>query len=407
LSVAAHALQLLRQRDTGGFLLGRFVAILGWQMLAVAVGWHVYSLTHDPLALGIVGLSEFLPFVLLVLVGGHVADHANRRTVVVSAYMLTGVCLLGLFIMTLVGLRHAWPIYIVLGVFGATRAFWAPAMQAMLPRLVPREQFAPAVALNALLFQVAVVIGPALGGLLFLAGPQVVYGTTLLLFVLTITLLVRVRFAPPGPLPPTALGTTRRFLEGLRFVAGNRIVLGVMSLDLFAVLFGGAVALLPFFAAEILHAGPVGLGILRSAPGVGAALAGGFLAMRPLQEHAGRWLLGGVAMFGLCMIGFGLSSSFLLSGAALLLSGAGDMVSVYVRAVVVPLNTPDAIRGRVMAVNSMFIGASNELGEFESGLTASWFGIVPSVVIGGVLTLVVAGSWSLMFPALRRLGHLR
>jgi MFS family permease len=406
-SVPAHALQLLRQRDTGGFLVGRFVAILAWQMLAVAVGWHVYSITHDPLALGIVGLSEFLPFVLLVLVGGHVADHANRRTVVVRAYMLTGLCLLALFVMTLVGLEAAWPIYLALGVFGATRAFWAPAMQAMLPRLVPREQFAPAVALNALLFQVGVITGPAIGGFLYLAGPQVVYATTLVLFAITITLFLRVRFPPPEPLAADAESTTRRFLEGLRFVANNRIVLGVMSLDLFAVLFGGAVALLPIFAAEILHTGPVGMGILRSAPGVGAALAGGYLAMRPLQSHAGRWLFGGVATFGLCMIVFGLSGSFLVSGAALLVSGAGDMVSVYVRSIVVPLNTPDAIRGRVMAVNSMFIGASNELGEFESGLTASWFGTVPSVVIGGVLTLVVAGSWSLLFPAMRRLGHLR
>jgi MFS family permease len=406
-SVAGHALALLRQRDTGGFLIGRFVAILGWQMLAVGVGWHVYSLTHDPLALGIVGLSEFLPFVLLVLVGGHVADHANRRTVVVNAYMLTGLCLLGLFFITLLGLQRAWPIYVVLGVFGATRAFWAPAMQAMLPRLVPREQFAPAVALNALLFQIAVVTGPALGGLLYLAGPQIVYGTSLVLFAITITLLLRVRFPPPEPLPADAESTTRRFLEGLRFVARNRIVLGVMSLDLFAVLFGGAVALLPVFADQILHAGPVGLGLLRAAPGVGAALAAGILAMRPLRTHAGRWMLGGVAVFGLCMILFGLSRSFLLSGAVLMVSGAGDMVSVYVRGIVVPLVTPDAIRGRVMAVNSMFIGASNELGEFESGLTASWLGTVPSVVVGGVLTLAVAGSWALLFPALRRLGHLR
>jgi MFS family permease len=406
-SALAHAAQLLRQRDTGSFLLGRFTAILGWQMLAVAVGWHVYSLTHDPLALGIVGLSEFLPFVLLVLVGGHVADHANRRSVVVNAYFVTGLCLLGLFIMTLVGLTAAWPIYLVLGVFGATRAFWAPAMQAMLPRLVPREQFAPAVALNSLLFQVAVVTGPAIGGVLYLLGPQVVYGTTLLLFAVTITLLLRVRFPPPEPLPPSAKGTTPRFLEGLRFVAHNRTVFGVMSLDLFAVLFGGAVALLPVFAAEILHTGPVGLGILRSLPGVGAAMAGAWLAMRPLQDHAGRWLFGGVAAFGLCMIAFGLSHSFLVSGVALLVSGAGDMVSVYVRSIVVPLNTPDAIRGRVMAVNSMFIGASNELGEFESGVTASWFGTVHSVVIGGVLTLAVAGSWAWLFPGLRRLRHLR
>jgi len=234
----------------------------------------------------------------------------------------------------------------------------------------------------------------------------VLFGACLGLFALTTTLMLLIRAPSAAPTRP-AVGSARRFLDGLRFVVHNPVVLGVISLDLFAVLFGGAVALLPIFASEVLHVGPAGLGLLRAAPGVGAALAGVLLARRPLRRHAGAWLFGGVAVFGAGMIVFGCSRNFALSCAALLLSGSGDMVSVYIRAFLVQVNTPDAIRGRVSAVNSMFIGASNELGEFESGLTASWFGSVPSVVIGGVLTLAVALSWALIFPPLRRLKHLR
>ena len=400
------ALKALKRRDSACYALSRFCATLGWQMLAVAVGWHVYALTHDPLALGLVGLSEFLPFVLLVLAGGHVADHAERRRVVLIAYAVAALCALALLLLARHGEARAWPIYLVIGVFGAARAFFSPATQAMLPALVPREEFAGAVALNSLLFQIAAVSGPVLGGVLYLAGAPVVFGCALLLFVATVVLISLIRADTRPPAPPT-LGSGRQFLEGLQFVRRHPLVLGVISLDLFAVLLGGAVALLPIFAAEILHTGPAGLGLLRAAPGAGAMLAALLLALRPIRDHAGGILLGGVGAFGVCMIVFGLSRSFPLSLAALLLSGAGDMVSVYVRGIVVPLNTPDAIRGRVSAVNSMFIGASNELGEFESGLTASWLGTVPSVVLGGVLTLAVAVAWAFLFPALRRLRHLR
>ncbi len=375
-------------------------------MLAVAVGWHVYALTHDPLALGLVGLSEFLPFVLLVLVGGHVADYAERRAVASRAYLLVVLCALALLSLAAGGTQRVWPIYLVIGVFGAARAFWAPAMQSMLPGLMPRSEFAGAVALNSMLYQTATAVGPVLGGLLYLVGAPVVYGACLLLFTVTL-LLVRLIRADTRPAAPPELGSAQRFLEGLRFVRGSPLVLGAISLDLFAVLFGGAVALLPIFARDLLHTGPVGLGLLRAAPGIGAGLAAVTLAVRPLRDHAGRALLGGVAVFGVCMIVFGLSRNLTLSFVALLLSGSGDMVSVYVRAILVPLVTPDALRGRVSAVTSMFIGASNELGEFESGLTASWFGAVPSVVAGGVLTLAVAGAWALLFPGLRRLRHLR
>lgn len=400
------ALVLLRARSTGSFLVARFLSLLGWQMLAVAVGWHVYALTHDPLALGLVGLAEFLPFFLLVLYGGHVADRVPRRRIVMAAYACTTLSLLALLALTLGGLRGARPVYAVIALFGAARAFWGPAMQALLPQLVPRERFAGAVAFNALLYQAAVIAGPALGGLLYLGGPQLVYGVTLLLFLATIALVRRVRVPPGPPAPEFEEGPLRSVLQGLRYVVRTRVLLGAMSLDLFAVLFGGAVALLPVFADQVLHAGPMGLGLLRSAPGVGAALAGGWLAMRPLRDHAGAWLLGGAALFGACMVAFGLSRWFALSYVALLLSGSGDMVSVYVRSVLVQLSTPEHLRGRVSAVGYMFIGASNELGEFESGVTARWLGTIPSVVVGGVLTLLVAGSWGLLFPPLRRLRQL-
>jgi MFS family permease len=375
-------------------------------MLAVAVGWQVYALTRDPLALGLVGLSEFLPFILLVLIGGHVADRAARRAVVCSAYTGQILCASALLLMSLYERHHTWMIYMTLSVFGATRAFWGPAMQAMLPGLVSREQFAGTVAVNSMLYQLASVAGPILGGLLYLAGAPVVYGSCVLLYAAALLLMLLIR-ADTRPRAPPEAGSARQFLEGLRFVRHNPLVLGVISLDLFAVLFGGSVALLPIFASDLLHTGPAGLGLMRAAPGIGAAMTAALLALRPLRDHAGRVMFGGVAMFGVGMIVFGLSRSLPLSIAALVLSGIGDMLSVNIRGILVPLNTPDPLRGRVSAVNWMFIGASNELGEFESGLTASWFGTVRSVVVGGVLTLAVAASWAWMFPSLWRLRRLR
>ena len=397
-------LAVLRHANLARFALSRFCVTIAWQMLGVAVGWQVYRLTGDALALGLIGLWQFLPFVSLVLLGGHTADHIDRRRVLVAAFAVESVCVAALLWFTLGGLRAVWPVYLAVGTFGATRAFWAPAAQAILPSLVPREQFPDAVAINAILFQVAVIAGPALGGVLFLLGAAVVYGVCLALFLLALVVMAGARTPPLERGAEMALDA--QFLEGVRFVLRERAVLGVISLDLFAVLFGGATALLPIFANDLLHVGPVGLGLLRTAPGVGAALTAALLALRPLRRHAGPWMFGGVAVFGVAIIVFGLASVFALALLALFIGGAGDMLSVYIRGVLVQLRTPDAIRGRVSAVNSMFIGASNELGEFESGLTARWFGAVPAVLIGGLCTLAVVATWMWRFPELRRLDRL-
>jgi MFS family permease len=394
----------LRHRDFALYAAGRFCATLAWQMLNVAVGWQVYALTRDPLDLGLVGLAQFLPFVTLVLPAGHLADRSDRRLVVASAYAVEAACVIVLLGFTLSGASEVWPVFAAMMLFGAGRAFWMPAGQAMTPNLVPPEDFPNAIAVNSTLFQVAVITGPAIGGLLYLAGPLVVYGAALALLVLVIVLIARIR--PIRAASATVAWQASNLLEGLRFVRRRKVLFGCISLDLFAVLFGGATALLPMYAADVLEVGPAGLGAMRTAPGVGAAMTAGVLALRPIGRHVGRWMFGGVAVFGCATVVFGLSESFWLSCFALLLLGAGDMVSVFIRHMLVQLETPDAIRGRVSAVNAMFIGASNELGEFESGLTAKWFGLVPAVVLGGIATLGVVGIYLRLFPELRRMDRL-
>ncbi|HEY6452973.1 MAG TPA: MFS transporter [Steroidobacteraceae bacterium] len=401
-------LAVLRHRPYARFALCRLFTTLSWQMLAVAVGWQVYALTHDALALGLVGLSEFLPFLCLVLLGGHVADRTDRRKVLIIAWSIEALAIGALLWLVVAGLRAVWPIYLVIATFGSTRAFYAPSMQAMLPSLVPREEFPRAVAINSTLFQVAVIVGPALGGVLYLLGPAVVFGACLTLFALTVVLLLSMgaqRAARDAVAVPTS--TSHQWLEGLRYVLHQRLVLGVISLDLFAVLFGGATALLPIFAGQVLHIGPVGLGLLRTAPGVGAAATALVLTLRPIERRAGACMFGGVCLFGLATLVFGLSRNAALSLAALFVLGCGDMLSVYVRGILVQINTPDAIRGRVSAINSIAIGASNELGEFESGLTARWLGAVRAVLLGGALTLSMVVAWMGLFPSLRRLDRLR
>ena len=401
-----NPIAVLRYRGYAAYAAAKFCTTLCWQMLSVAVGWQVYSLTHNPLDLGYLGLVQFLPFVVLVLPGGHTADHVDRRLVLIAAYAVAALCAGILAWFSLTGLNTVWPIFAVMGVFGAGRAFWMPASSAVTPNLVPPEAFPSAVAMNSMLFEIGVIAGPALGGVLYLIGPSVVYCAVAGLLLLAVALIfiikpVRARDAAE------ASETTAHLLEGLRYVLHQKALLGAISLDLFGVLFGGATALLPAFAQDVLHVGPAGLGMLRTATGVGAALTAITLVLSPIERHVGRWMFAGVSLFGAATVVFGLSRSFPLSFAALVLLGAGDMVSVYIRQVLIQLETPDAIRGRVSAVGSMFVGASNELGEFESGLTARWFGLMPAVVLGGAVTLAVVGSYLKLFPELRGMDRFR
>ncbi len=397
------AVAALRHRDFAHYAVGRFCAALAWQMLGVAVGWQVYEFTRDPLALGFIGLAQFLPFLALVLPAGQVADRADRRLILVLAYGVEATCVAALFALAFAGVEIVWPIFVAMIFFGAGRAFWMPTGQALTPNLVPAEDFNAAVALNSMLFEIAVIAGPALGGLLYLAGAAVVYGAALLLMLTVVVLMLRIR---PVRVPDDGQGFhVSDVLEGLRFVWRRKPVLGAISLDLFAVLLGGATALLPVYASDVLHVGPAGLGLLRTAPGVGAALTAALLAVAPLRSHVGRWMFFGTGLFAAATVVFGLSTAFWLSLVALVALGAGDMVSVYIRQVLVQLETPDAIRGRVSAVNSMFIGASNELGEFRAGASARLLGAMPAVVWGGVACVGVVLAYVAMFPSLRHLDR--
>lgn len=384
---------------------GRFVAVLGTQMGSVAVAWLVYDLTRRPLDLGYVGLAQFLPAALLALVTGSVADRYDRRVIVAVCHAVVALVWIALAALALRGIRDATAVYALLVVLGTARAFQAPASQSLVPNLVAPEHMGSAVAWASTTWQVATIAGPSLGGLaLGVASPAGVFalGAATALFAAVATLRVT-----PRPVAARAKEPgIDRLLAGIRYVWRTPVVLGSISLDLFAVLLGGAVALLPMFARDILRAGPWALGVLRSAPAVGAALMAVWLAHRPIARRAGAWMLASVAVFGLATIAFGRSTNIALSSLALAVVGASDMVSVVVRQHAVQLATPDAMRGRVSAVNLVFVGASNELGEFESGLTAQWLGPVRAVIAGGVGTLLVVAAWTGLFPALRRLDRL-
>ena len=385
------------------YAIARFCATLSWQILGASVGWQLYQITRDPLSLAFIGIVQFIPFVLLVLPAGQVADRVDRRLVLICAYTVEAFCAGLLLWFTLSGLKAVWPVFVAMTLFGCGRAFWMPTGQAITLNLVPRDAFPSAVAVNSTLFQTGVIVGPAIAGLLLLWGPEVAYGTVLALLLLVVALVISIK-------PVRAVASAGAFklgdlLAGLRFVFRRRTVLGAISLDLFAVLFGGATAMMPIYASDVLHVGPVGYGMLRAAPGVGAALIAAVLAFSPIQRNVGRWMFSGVALFGVSTVVFGLSSMFWVSLIALFLLGAGDMVSVFVRHLLVQLETPDEIRGRVSAVSSMFIGASNELGEFESGVAAKALGLVPSVVLGGLATLAVVAAYMKLFPELRRMDR--
>jgi MFS family permease len=399
------ALRILTHADFRRFLLARLLATLAAQMQTVAVGWQIYAITRDPLDLGLIGLSQFLPFVILILPAGQAADHYDRRRILTLCYAVEALCAVLLLWFTIESVSVAWPVFGAMTLLGCARAFSMPSGQALLPNLVPPEDFSRAVALNSSVFQIATVMGPAMGGLLYLAGPRVVYASVLTLAIIAALLMLRVR---GGARTSTTRepATWQTLLSGLRFVKSKPVVLGAISLDLFAVLFGGATALLPIYASDILHVGPGGLGLLRTAPGIGASLCAFALAVLPISRHVGRWMFGGVAMFGVATVIFGVSTSFIISLLALVTLGAADMVSVYIRHLLVQLETPDVIRGRVSAVSAVFIGASNELGEFESGLTAKWWGTVRAVLVGGIATLVVTGLWARWFPVLWRMDEL-
>jgi MFS family permease len=388
------------------FEIARFLIVSAVEMQAVAVGWQVYDITKRALDLGLVGLAQFLPGILLFLVSGHTSDRFERRKVLGACYAGYALCS-GLLLILAVRSTHAvLPIYGVLVLLGVVRSFNGTASRSILPQLVPEEHFSNAVAWNATVFQAATILGPSLGGILYAVfrGPSAVYAVALLTAVGALLSMFRIKTRPQARRrEPMTLKTV---LAGLHFIWREKLILGAISLDLFAVLLGGAVALLPVYAREILHTGPWGLGLLRTAPGVGAALMAVALAHRPLRGRAGPMLLWSVAGFGICTILFGVSTSLVLSLVSLIFLGAADMISVIIRATLVQLRTPDEMRGRVMAVDMVFIGTSNELGQFESGLTAQWFGTVPAVVLGGVGTLVVIALWAWIFPDLRRLGSL-
>jgi MFS family permease len=359
----------------------------------------MYDLTGSAWDLGLVGLYQFLPSLALTLVAGHVADRHDRRLVIAIALAVQTLAALALVLASVEGWASRGLILGLSFVLGVAKSFQMTSQQALAPLLVPAAVLPRALAFNSSAMQVSIIGGPALGGLLYAAGASVVYGLCALLFVVGAVLVATVRHAhTPGPREPVTLDT---LLAGVRFIRARREVLGAISLDLFAVLLGGATALLPIFARDILHVGPWGLGLLRGAPAVGALLMSVLLARWAIERHVGRVLFGSVAVYGLAMLVFGLSRDFGLSLAALFVSGAADMVSVVVRQTLVQLETPDAMRGRVSAVNSVFIGASNQLGEFESGATAALLGPVGSVLLGGCGTLLVVGLWMRWFPQLK------
>jgi MFS family permease len=398
------SLSLFRNSSFSLYLAARIIATLGVQMQSVAIGWQVYELTGDVFDLGLIGLAQFAPFVVLVLPAGELADRIDRRRIITACLGLQLICAAFLWVFSLSVLGAVWPIFAALTVFGAARAFMMPASQAILINIVPPEAFGRAVALNSSMFHLAVIVGPVIGGFVYLGGPTLVYAIVAGLLALSIgmMLFVRSRRVPSVDAAPASLA---RVLEGLRFVWTRKVVLGAISLDLFAVLLGGAVALLPAYARDVLHADSTGLGLLRAAPGVGAALTGLVLAARPMRRHVGVWMFGGVAVFGAATVVLGQTRALPVALCALFLTGAGDMVSVYVRHLLVQLETPDTIRGRVSAVNAVFIGASNELGEFESGIVAAWVGLLPAIVLGGLATLAVTLIWAWRFPSLSRMDR--
>jgi MFS family permease len=395
---------VLRQPSFKKFWVSRILSSTSFQMLSVAIGWQMYALTHDAFSLGFVGLAQFAPMVLLTLVVGHVADRFDRRKIVFLCQLVEG----GIAALLLLGNLAGWlgreQILLAAAILGACRAFEGPSSSALLPQLVPKAILQQAIAWSTSAGQTAQILGPSLGGLLFSLGPDFVYITAIIALLVSgiLTYLIRMEHSP-RKLEPVSI---RSLFLGLVFVYRRPVILGTISLDLFAVLLGGATALLPIFAQDILHTGPWGLGLMRTAPAVGALIMSMGLARYPLRKAFGPTLFGALAVFGMATMLFALSTNLVVSLVGLFLVGASDVVSVVIRSSLVQLQTPDEMRGRVNAVNSLFIGTSNQLGEFESGMLAGFIGAVPAAFIGGLGTIAVAGLWMVLFPSLRRLRSL-
>ena len=396
---------MLRHKPFAFFWFARGFTSIAFQIQGVAVGWQVYALTGSPFYLGLVGLAQFLPMFLLTLAVGHVADRYDRRLIVRLCQIVEGLAAAALAFGSLSGWQSKESILAVVFIAGAARAFEAPTIHALVPGLVPPQLLPRAVAWSASAHQTATILGPALGGLLYTAGPTAAYATASILFLTASSLvaLIRIERTPPNREPVSL----QSLFAGIVFIRNQPVILGAISLDLFAVLLGGATALLPVYARDILVAGPWGLGLLRSAPAVGALAMSIFLARHMVEHRIGWIMFGAVVIFGVATIVFAVSTSFVLSLGVLVVLGAADVISVVIRSSLVQIKTPDEMRGRVSAVNSMFIGTSNQLGEFESGLTAALFGVVPAVLIGGVGTLIVVIIWMRLFPQLVRIDSLK
>ena len=403
---AADSRAAFRYPDFRRYLLARFLTTLSSEMQSVAVGWQIYSITHRPLDLGLAGLAQFLPAVCLFLITGHVSDRVPRKRILLACSLGFSICSALLLAFALNHISTVYPIYAVLLMNGTVRAFNAPAAQSFLPLILPRSVFPNGVTWNSSAFQVSTIAGPMVGGILYgvTGSPIWVYGTAMLAYLAGAWALSRVK--PAAREPKQITDMKENVLAGLRYIWHNKLVLGAMSLDLFAVLLGGAVALLPVYAREILKVGAGGLGFMRSAPGLGAVLTSVTIAHWPLRRKAGLAMFWCVFAFGLFTVIFGLSRNPALSLIMLLLLGGADTISVIVRSTMIQMSTPDAMRGRVSAVNMVFIGASNEVGQFESGVTAEWFGAVPAVVMGGVGTIAIVCLWAWMFKSLRTLDRL-
>jgi MFS family permease len=394
------------------FIVSLLTMTVGSQVQTLVVSWQIYNITHDPLALGLIGLAEVVPFIAVALFAGHIADRFDRRRIALWSLAVLLACAL-----VLVGLSQAhgwvvahgvWPFYVVLAIGGLARSFLMPARNSLAVGLIPRAQLPNSIAWRSSTWQTGAVAGPALGGLLYgFAGVTVTYAVQALLMLVALASFAMIKAGPGPQSAPLEESVHDSPLSGLRFVWGERVLLGALTLDLFSVLLGGAEALLPVFADQILHVGPEGLGLLRAAPAAGAVVMSFYMAHRPPLKRAGRTMLLAVALFAACIIGFGMSRSFYLSAALLAVSGMADNISVLIRQTMLQVLTPPALLGRVIAVNSIFVGSSNELGGFESGVTAKLLGAVPAVVLGGVASLAVVGIVAKTVPRLRRMREIQ